>query len=1287
MQLDQTQSIRVFPRTQEILDRHSQIRLSIALCFMITTVAHATDYLWDNSAATNDYSNASNWVGDIAPVAGSANYAIIGLTGSNKATFSTGTSANLAALYIGNNGTDGEFHQIGGTLNFTALTAGIIRIGANEKTGTYVMSGGVANLNIVNLGLGSDATGNMIVTGGDMKIHRSAGPSSTSLVVDAGTEETSGKFEISGGSLETRNYVTIGNRGIFSVLGSGATNIGIGSFGSNRDGKWTQESGGTLRCRIASTGIRKIVIHHKNDPNDAGNGNVVFMPGALLDVGFLSTAIEGEWDIMSWQGTLTNHGLALAPGVDPTLWNFYFVDTDQSGSPDTLRVKTGGIVQSNVYSYNANLSNTSLPSVAAAYSSQVSTTDAINDGQDSFTSETQPVAPSSGAAGLNDGNADGSGTGINTFYSSTKFNAPVTYKLNTNTVPNGYDISGITSIAGWHKDGAGQANQSYEVWIRKVGESSYSKIQTVYYKPFTSSGLNGNTGATKVDIRNSAPSGILARGVDSIRFIFKDDGENFSVVNGTVYQEIDVFTSTPQPPLSVAEMFSSSMILQRDIEVPIWGYSRANANITVKLDNVIVKTATADIYGNWVARMPSRMGDGGLPHTLTISAPGEANVVLTDVLFGDVYIASGQSNMARTLSGVGATAEINAANFPKIRQIKMALTTSSTIKREPTLESDWTACSPQVAGQFCAVGYYFAKNLQATTGEPVGLLFSAWGGRLIEQFTSREGLAKVPGLSGMLQNVEDGQAINGNTYSDIYNAMIAPMSPYGVRGALWYQGEFNAGRDRDIYKLKLSALIRGWRSRWGQASFSFAIVQLPNYNAGTNDWPIIREAQRRAVGDEPDTGLVVTIDAGDNNDIHPTNKKDPGERLAKLTLAPPRYQVSGLVSGPLLTTTAIEGNQIRVNFENATGGLVVGTKSGSNPVVTTTGLLQNFEIAGANMAFVAATAVISGETVLVSSPSVTSPMYVRYCYANAPVGGNKLYNSALLPASPFRTNAEYELEVVAGSGGGTGILAGTIRNIVANAPPAGMTFDRWIGSADFGNPNAASTTVKMPTDDLYLLASYRPNAAPTYQITVINGNSGGTSQADSIINLKAIVPAGKKFVSWTGNIATVVNPVARVTTLRMPAANVTVTANLIDVSTARDGIPDTWRALHFGGDGSTPTSLSAASADPDSDVQPNLHEYQAGTDPNDPKSFLKANISPMTGSQLSLEFPTVRSNRYFIQSSETMADDSWEDESYEIIGDGQPLQFPLEPSGGRNKFFRVKCAWDVLEPSDGLNGK
>jgi sialate O-acetylesterase len=1212
--------------------------LSLIVALLGAVGSHATEYVWNNRTGNNNYQDSSNW--DTPLVSATATYAAIDLTGPDKSVFSTGSSLNIAGLHIGFNDGDGEFEQTGGTLTATKNSGAASRVG-NGYTGTWTMTGGTANINAIQLGLNS-GSGNLVISNGTMVVAR--GVSNYSLQIGVSGV---GKVDVYGGSLATRTGLFLGDDCTFAVYGSAASSIGIGSQGTV-DGRWVQEAG-TLKVRMDSGGVTPIYVAAVGTGDWLGN--VTFYEGALLDVGFLGDAQEGEWDVMSWDGTLTDYGLALAPTVDPTQWGFRFVDTDASGSPDTLRVMTGAPYTETAYALDA-----------TNYNSRISSDDVINDGEKTFLSETAMPVPEAGAAGFNDGSV-----GAATF-GALQFPATNTFVLDTLINTNGYTITNITTIAGAPEGGANLANQKYEVWISTVGDDGFALLEAVDYIPFTSTNLNGNTGSTKVTLGNS--TGTLADRVDQVRFIFLDDGQSFGSADGTVYQEIDIYTSTVTPPqLFVDTMFQSKMVLQRDMNVPMWGTAPAGTVVTLKLDGDVVAMPTTDSSGTWTARIGAYPGDGGVSHTLTISMPDEEDIVLSNVVFGDVYICSGQSNMARTLAGIGATAEIAVADYPLIRQLTIDLDTASSEQDDPPVLYNWMECSSAVAVNFCAVGYYFAKEVQATTGEPVGLLFSSWGGQPIQRFVNPEGMAAVPALAGLLQNIENGKV---GSYYDIYNAMIAPMAPYGVRGALWYQGENDASAgDGDIYQLKMRALIRGWREKWAQDEFSFYYVQLCNYTT-TLDWPIIRAAQLRTLS-EPDTGMAVIIDVGNDSNIHPTNKQDVGNRLASWALAKELgYEIN--YSSPLPYSTQIEGDQIRVLFDHADGGLMVGTKNGEDPVVETTGALQNFEIAGSNQVFVSATAVIDADTVLVSSASIAEPLYVRYCYVNAPTGGNKLYNRAGFPASPFRTDSGYELEVYVGSGDSTELVEGSTVAISADAAASGFVFDRWIGAASaISNANAASTTVTMPDHDLYLLASYRADADSSYVISINNGSGSGTSQANSIINIEAqTAPDGEMFVQWAGDTQTVENVYAPATTFRMPASNVTLTAVYTTVDRVGDGISDTWRAAYFGGDGSETNATSAAWADPDEDGLSNLHEFGAGSNPTNSGSRFEIRAFEVSSANVTVGFESFEDHHYILESSSCLTSGVWQTELYHVTGDGQLKTLHPQSGTATNRFFQLR---------------
>ena len=729
-------------------------------------------------------------------------------------------------------------------------------------------------------------------------------------------------------------------------------------------------------------------------------------------------------------------------------------------------------------------------------------------------------------------------------------------------------------------------------------------------------------------------------------------------------------------PLAVTRLFMSPlfqdhMVLQRNMNAPVWGRAAPGAVVTVRLDDAIVGTAVADSSGKWLARIGSHANDGGLSHVLVISAPNERSIQINDVVFGDVYIASGQSNMYRLMKdGILAyNEEVAAADYPLIRVLQVALTATNTPQADPVLSSAWTQCSPSTVSGYSAAGYFFARDVYRITGVPVGLLSCAWGGQKIDRFLDPAGVASIPEMAGLEQYQEQGGV---NNLYDIYNAMIAPLIPYGMLGAIWYQGEANSS-EADFYCYKMQALVRGWRQAWGLGNFPFYYVQLSTWTAGV-DWPGLRSAQLRFLS-ETNTGMAVTIDTGDADptNIHPHDKQDVGYRLAQWTLAKD-FGRNIVYSGPLFNRAVQEGSRMRVLFDYADGGLITGIKDGTNPVVSVSGSLENFEIAGADKVFTNASAVIDADTVIVSNPAVASPMYVRYCYANVPSGSNLLYNTAGLPASPFYMNKAYRLDVISGSGSSTNLVPGTQQTITANTPASGKVFDRWIGAAaEINNPNSSTATVTMPDHALYLLATYRSSTNPVYTLTVHGGYGGGTSQAGSILNIDAAAPAtGQIFDHWTGDTQDVVNIDVSSTTLRMPTNNVSVTAVYRVVDSVGDGIPDAWRAMYFGGDGTSTNSNSAAEADPDHDGMNNLQEYLAGTDPVSSRSVLKIEPLSISASGIQTGFRSATGHRYRFETTDDLKTAAWSPLLYNITGDGTLKTLMLNRDDSPSCFYRIK---------------
>ena len=508
--------------------------------------------------------------------------------------------------------------------------------------------------------------------------------------------------------------------------------------------------------------------------------------------------------------------------------------------------------------------------------------------------------------------------------------------------------------------------------------------------------------------------------------------------------------------MKLSAMFGDHAVLQREQRVPVWGWTKPGLRVRVKLGEVGAETLSgADgRFLTWLPPMPA-----GGPFMMEVNTPDpDERVVCQDILVGEVWLCAGQSNMEWTLGSAVAdgAAEIAAANHPKLRTIN--LPRQALAGRQSDVVAAWQVCDPATAAAFTAVGYHFARVLQQRLEVPVGLINASWGGTRIEAWLSREALvedaelrlevehyeatchhpafwatvdpyditddaqrqvlqaagnapAAPPAGDGRFQSAQgsgsDSGAIawpiltplpgpgNPQMPGILFDNMIAPVVPYGLRGALWYQGESNADC-ASRYGAALARLIRDWRHVWGQGNFAFLTVQLANYTAplayqAQSTWALVREGQLQSL-ELPETGLAVAIDIGEANNIHPRNKRDVGARLAQWALTR-TYGLAGVPSGPLFAQATLERRGIRVRFLHTGVGLVA--KDGA---------LQTFVIAGEDRKFVPAMAVIEGATVLVSSPQVLRPAAVRYAWADNPEGAN-LYNAEGLPASPFRSDA------------------------------------------------------------------------------------------------------------------------------------------------------------------------------------------------------------------------------------------------------------------------------------------
>jgi sialate O-acetylesterase len=444
--------------------------------------------------------------------------------------------------------------------------------------------------------------------------------------------------------------------------------------------------------------------------------------------------------------------------------------------------------------------------------------------------------------------------------------------------------------------------------------------------------------------------------------------------------------------------FTDHMVLQRDIQVPLWGWADAGEKVTISFaGQSVTTTTTAD--GRWrIDLAPLSASSQG--HVLTVSCPAtKDSVILKDVVVGDVWLCGGQSNMEWSMGGLKhIDDELAAADYSMIRHLKIPYAKAQ--QPAADVQSSWIVCTPRSVRKFTAVGYFFARILHKELDVPIGLIGINKGGSRIMPWIPPQGLSATPELV-----LKEKDILNAGY---MFNPMVHPLVPYAIRGAIWYQGESNRYESAN-YDHKMRALISGWRHVWKQGDFPFYFVQLanlgkPNENPkGGSKFSTIREFQRLSLS-IPRTGMAVTIDIGEANNIHPQNKQDVGLRLALIALADEYGRKDLVFSGPLYKSHTIEGSKIRIAFDHTGSGLMVGKKDGRDPAVEDRGgALAQFAISGPDDEWHWANATIEGDTVVVSSPDVQTPVAVRYAYSGNPVGCN-LYNREGLPASPFRTD-------------------------------------------------------------------------------------------------------------------------------------------------------------------------------------------------------------------------------------------------------------------------------------------
>ena len=437
-------------------------------------------------------------------------------------------------------------------------------------------------------------------------------------------------------------------------------------------------------------------------------------------------------------------------------------------------------------------------------------------------------------------------------------------------------------------------------------------------------------------------------------------------------------------------------ISQQEQPIRIFGTASPGEKVTAALAGKTASTtATADGY--FRVELPAMKADGKA-HTLTVT--GKNTVKLTDVLLGEVWICSGQSNMSQTMYYGGETLnkveERAAADHPQIRLFNVKSRVAGPVPLTDA-RGTWRICSPHSAPSFSAVGYFFGRALLQKLKVPIGLIGTHWGNTQIEPWTPPVGFRQVPQLKDYPEKKKGGH---------IYNGMVNALTPLSVRGAIWYQGESN-GSVGLRYEYLQEALVKGWRSTFENENLSFYWVQLANFREPKNNpagggWGPIREGQRRALK-IPKTGMAVAIDIGDARNIHPRNKQDVGARLALWALAKD-YGQDIVYSGPLYKSMKVEGDKIRITFDQVGGGLVTAKKEGLKPTEIAPGAeLTHFAIQGADNKWHWAKAKIDGKTVVVWADGVSAPKHVRFGYQSNPVGIN-LYNKEGLPASPFTTD-------------------------------------------------------------------------------------------------------------------------------------------------------------------------------------------------------------------------------------------------------------------------------------------
>jgi sialate O-acetylesterase len=479
-------------------------------------------------------------------------------------------------------------------------------------------------------------------------------------------------------------------------------------------------------------------------------------------------------------------------------------------------------------------------------------------------------------------------------------------------------------------------------------------------------------------------------------------------------------TST-QAEVRLSSVITDHAVVQRDVPVHLWGEASPAEKITITFHAQSVGT-TASRLGLWEAWLMPEPAGG--PFTLNVR--GSSELTRSDLLVGDVWFASGQSNMEMPLAGfppsahvTNAAQEIAQADLPQVRLLRMEHQSSASPLAD--ISAVWQPCTPATAKDFSAVAYFFAREISRREHVPIGVIDSSWGGTPIDSWVSLDALSTDASLmpafaarahfADMQTHLELIEAAEKSADADaeahhlpkpshpwhpdpaswipagLYNGMVAPFTPYAIKGFLWYQGETDSAPDRaGLYAKLLPTLIADWRRQWGQGNLPFLVVQISSFESPAENWGLIRDSQRRALA-VANTGMAVTLDIGQRDNVHPPDKQTVGARLA-LAARALAYGKSGLdFNGPLYRQTTREGGSLRIWFDHGEG------------LHNSGAALLGFEVAGADGHFVPATAAVQGTSVVVTSPQVTEPAQVRYAWQN--FTDANLYNGVPLPASTF----------------------------------------------------------------------------------------------------------------------------------------------------------------------------------------------------------------------------------------------------------------------------------------------